>query len=182
MLITQVPIHFLLAVSAISILIWLAIWWIHAERITSLNSLLGMYKERYGSLSEVVGQSPIGRVRNGALKQRAVQIAIAITEIASRLDTDSTQIPSPGGVTTIHEIGNRHIAVSNSAREAYSKTAKADAILVKAEIEARLASRGIKDNAPREFYVTPGMFEEPTNAICYRMVADELRRLAALLP
>lgn len=180
--IQQTPITFFIATSLESAVLFVLFRFLYKERmdllkerIDGLNQSVGLYKDRYGTLAGSAVASPLALLRNSKLRESASKTVQLMREIALEGDSHfETNLPW-------EELQKRVLESGIRFNSRYESECRSQALLLKKEIESRLASSGIERPKLDNLYSEP-TYEHPTNPIGLRSVASDLERLAQSLP
>jgi hypothetical protein len=174
-MIAAAPLHFIFAVCITSVLGWLVLRFLYMERLESLKGLNTLYRDRFGPLNSE-SSTPLGKLKNRKLAKRSDEVAAGLDRLVDKLETMTRQAtiakPEPA----------QWIGMFQHVSAVYEKEYKQDAILLRAEMNSRILSHGLRDPGPPVGGLGTLAYEFPTNSFGLREVASDLRRLSKLLP
>lgn len=129
----------------------------YRERIEGLNDLVGIYKDKHGAINSGGNNTPFGKLRNPQPPNKAETIVFGIDNIVEAVEAHN-QIGMERNPSAI--IGALRHAVAR-----YEKEFKPDAILIRAEMQSRLASNGLTEPGPAAMGMGASAYEHPTNPL-----------------
>lgn len=194
----QAPLVFLGAFVLALIVAWVGANWVATQRIGILQERLAGLQERLAGKDDLIeeyrqrlhlappNQTAYSRLSNGELKQRALNLVGRIRDFLQDSDGELRgaslrQMESMRKARSEEERNAIWQRQTSELFSAYSKLTadydrnfKIEAIVLRDEIFSRLpeSARGRR----------PDVYEYPTNTLGMREVADDLERLAKLLP
>jgi len=144
------------------------------EQLVSKDKQLADYRSR--ALVIKASQTGLSTLSNKGLRERAMQLVDGVKSLIAKYQMEETKITYEDR-SNMDKYMQEYASLSTELMNAYNQQYKVPAIVLRDELLSRLSSVKVKRDPSAD-----ASYEYPTNPLGVAMVADDLEKLARILP